>query len=391
MVSYRDKCYGRNDEVAEIYRLFQTGKDVLMPGPRRIGKTFVLDRLVEAAADYGYHAVKVEVAGCGDAQVFFRELCSQIGTRRSGGQKTIDWIKQRLWQMLEPRSNHDGPWYQPFINLDYETYFERLIKAMNDDTDTNWAILIDELPIFLKALHDRNLVVEARNFMNMTSRLRAGYPRVRWMITGSIGIEPLARAGEYMGVLAKYYPYELEPLTIEQAMSFIQDLAKEGQLCYRQIITDAEAQALVDAVGWQAAYYLDALSQKLSGSPSEDPIRAKQLVEEAVSRLLQPGEASNFGTWEEHLRKHYRDAERAIAFAVLNTLAKDSQGAGIDALLIAISRPGLTRNELKALLMRLHAEGFLTVTDLDDDCPLAMFRNPLLRRWWHRYPPQLNP
>jgi hypothetical protein len=210
------------------------------------------------------------------------------------------------------------------------------------------------------------------------------------MITGSIGIEPLARDGEYMGVLAKYHPYELQPLTVEQAKDFIQDLARDGQLPHRLTITNAEAQALVESVGWLAAYYLDALAQKLSGEPSEEPARAAQLVEEAASRLLQPSESATFGTWEEHLHKHYRDPDRAIASAILAALANYPQGMEIDTLLATINRADLTQDNLRALLTRLHVEGFLIVNDWDSDHLSAAFRNPLLRRWWKRYSPQIR-
>ncbi len=334
----------------------------------------------------------MEVAGCGDTRAFFRELCSKIGSRRSGGQGAITWFLQRLGQVVEPRSDHAGPWYQPFITLDHEAHFERLIKAMHDDRKRRWAVLIDELPIFLKALHDKGQdgVVAARNFMNLSSRLRADYPCVRWMITGSIGIEPLARAGEYMGVLAKYQAYELQPLTHAQAMEFVQDLARQGQLTHRQSITDAEAQALVAAAGWRVAYYLDALAQKLSGDPSDDPAQAERLVEQAASRLLEPAEAAVFGTWEEHLRKHYKDPERAVAFAALAALAPHSTGLTVDTLLATINRADLTRDGLFSVLKRLHVEGFITVADWDGDNPTIAFRNPLLRRWWHRYRPTSN-
>jgi hypothetical protein len=294
--------------------------------------------------------------------------------------------------VLEPRSDQGGPWYQPFLNLDHEAHFERLVKAMHGDQERQWALLIDELPIFLKALHDKGPdgLVEARDFMNWTSRIRANSPRVRWMITGSIGIEPLARAGGYMGVLAKYQPFELDPLTVEEAREFVRDLARDGQLPDRQIITDSEAQALADAVGWLAPFYLDALAQKLSGTPTDDPRQAADLVEEAASRLLQPVQSATFGTWEEHLRKHYRDAERTTAFAALAVLAKDPKGASIDTLLAALGRADLTRDDLRVLLARLHTEGFLTGTNWESEAPSTAFRNPLLRRWWLRYRPQAN-
>ncbi len=390
MTDYATKSYGRVEEVAAIYRHFTANRDVSMAGPRRLGKTFVLDRLAEAAGGLGWVAVKVEVGGCGDSRAFFRSLCNGIEGSRSGGRRAIAWIQQRLGQIIDPRSDSSGQWYQPLISLDHESYFERLIKALNDDHERRWALLIDELPIFLKALHDQGPegVVAARNFMNLSSRLRAAYPRVRWMITGSIGLEPLARAGDYMGVLAKFETFDLQPLSKTQAKEFVKDIAQEGRLLYRQTITDAEAEALVAAVGWRAAYYLEALAKKLSGEPCDDPNGAKKLVDEAVQQLLSPAEATTFGVWEEHLRKHYRDNQGAIAFAALTALSKTGDGLSIDALLAAIGRNDVTRAELRALLTRLHVEGFITMSDWDGDDPTAAFLNPLLRLWWKRFQPQ---
>jgi len=390
MINYAEKIYGRNREVAEIYKLFAAGRDVSMHGPRRLGKTFLLDRVVDAADGRGFNAIKVELAGCTDTRAVFRELCSRLGSRRSGRQRAADWFKQRLGQVAAPRSDQDGPWYQPFLNLDHETHFERLLQALHEDQENQWALLIDELPIFLKALHDKGPegLADARNFMNWTSRVRAAYPRVRWLITGSIGIEPLARTGEYMAVLAKYKPFELHPLILDEAIALVKDLASNGHLPNRNEITDAEARAIASAVGWLAPFYLDALAQQLSGTPAEDEAVAVQRVEEAATRLLDPSHSATFGTWEEHLRKHYRDPECGIAFSALAILAEQSQGTRVDTLLAAIGRQDLTGEALRTLLVRLHFDGFLIVSNWDGELPTAAFRNPLLRRWWKRFCPQ---
>lgn len=389
MIDYATKTYGRSREVNHIFKMFETDRDVAMPGPRRLGKTFVLDRIVDAAPAKQWIAVKVELAGCTDTRAVFRRLCDMVGRRQTGGSKTISWLRQHLSQLGAPRSDTTGPWYQALLSLDYETWFERLVRTLNDDKAHRWALLIDELPIFLKALHDRGPegVAQALSFMNLLSRLRDDNRRVRWLITGSIGIEPLARAGNYMGVLAKFDHFELEPLTQAQAEDFVKDLARLGRLANRSALTDAEATALVAAAGWRAAYYLDALSQKMSGSPSDDPAEAARLVEHAVERLLQPGQAASFGTWEEHIRKHYRDPDRLIAFEALAAIAAHPQGRSIDTILTSISRPELTRGQLHAVLTRLHTEGFITVQDWEGSDPVGAFRNPLLRRWWQRYPP----
>lgn len=392
MNNFSTKSYGRNAEVAEIYKMFDANRDVAMPGPRRLGKTFVLDRLVDAAAARGWVAVKVELAGCSDVRSVFRELCDKIGGKRTGGKQATAWFLQRLGQVFSPRQDSGGPWYQPFLGLDHVTYLERLIKAMNDDQTRRWALLIDELPIFLKALHDKGSdgVAAARDFMNLTSRLRVNNPKVRWMITGSIGIEPLAKEGNYMGVLAKYDTFSLEPLSRSQAIDYVKELAASGHLPHRNTISDDEAQALVDIVGWRSAYYLDALAQKLKGDPGTDAAKAQAAIDAALQRLLLPAETKAFGVWEEHLRKHYRDPDRGHAFAALAMLAPLAQGAAIDTIMAAISQPDLTRDGLHRLLTRLHVEGFLTVSSWDDPAATWAFHNLLLRRWWQRFPPQAN-
>ena len=391
-MDYSKKSYGRNAEVEAIYHRFSADKDLNMAGPRRLGKTFVLDRLVESAAPRGWVAVKVEVGGCNEPRSFFREMCGRIGSVRSGGEQVIAWLRQRLGQIAEPRTEPAGDWYQPLISLDHESYFERLVELLNADKTRRWALLIDELPIFLKALHDQGPsgVDAARNFMNLSSRLRARYPRVRWMITGSIGIEPLARAGNYLGVLAKFEPFDLQPLNDAEAREFVQDIAQAGRLLHRKRISDPEAEALVRAVGWRAAYYLEALAMKLDGEPSDDVGKAEQAIEQAMQKLLAPAEAATFGVWEEHLRKHYRDSDQRVAFAVLAALAESAAGLSLDSLLPAIGINTLTRAELRTVLGRLAVDGFISMADWDGDNPTVAFLNPLLRRWWHRHSPQVS-
>ena len=189
-MDYTKKSYGRNAEVKLIFTQFKAGVDIAMPGPRRLGKTFVLDRVVEAGPSQGWQVVKVEVAGSTATRGFFRQLCAKIADQRQWHKRTLDWFLQRLGQATDPRIDSTGNWHQAFSSLDHETYFERLVKVLHDDTEYRWALLIDELPIFLKALHDQGAqgIDAARNFMNQISRLRVDYPNVRWLITGSIGL-----------------------------------------------------------------------------------------------------------------------------------------------------------------------------------------------------------
>lgn len=390
MTDYTKKSYGRNAEVAEIFRLFKAGKDISQHGPRRLGKTFVLDRMVEQAESYGFICLKVDIAGCSEPKMVFRMLCDAIAVHRSISQKSFSWIKQRMAQVVSPRGEQVGPWYQPVLSLDWESYLERLLSALQDDSTYQWAILIDELPIFLKALHDKGEdgVNQARSFMNLFSRLRSAQPGVRWLVTGSIGIAPLARAGQYMGVLAKLHNYPLEPLTESQAIDYLQDLAQHGSLQVRKEITVPEAQAVIEAVGWRAAYYLEAFAQNLPANPETDPAKVQANMDAAMASLLKSHNKATFGTWEEHLHKHHSEQQRGLSFDVLNAIAPLETGLNLDALLGTLNNPPLKRESLRQHLMLLIDEGFLHQEPFGDDAAPYRFRIAALRLWWKTYRPQ---
>jgi len=390
MVDYTQKSYGRNAEVAEIFSLFKAGKDVSQHGPRRLGKTFVLDRMVEQGGAHGFICLKVEIAGCTEPKMVFRRLCEEISSHRGISSRTFGIITQRLAQVVNPRADQAGQWYQPLLSLDWEKYLERLLDGLQSDRKHRWAILIDELPIFLKALHDKGPegVNQARDFMNLFIRLCGKNPQVRWLVTGSIGITPLAKAGNYMGVLAKLHSYELEPLTEEQSVAFLQDLPQQGLPTGRWEITQQEAQAVIKAVGWRAAYYLEALAYRLPNRPEAETEKVQANINTAMESLLKTNNESAFGTWEEHIRKHHAPQQRSLSYGALNAIASREDGLGLDALHAALGDAALSRDALRQHMLRLVDEGFLYQEPMGDDDAPYRFRLIPLRLWWNKYRPQ---
>lgn len=392
MTDYTKKTYGRNAEVTKIFGLFKAGKDVSQHGPRRLGKTFVLDRMVEQANSHGFICLKVEIGGCSEPKKVFQQLCDAIAAHRPITRRPVTWVRQKMAQVTSPRNEQTGPWYQPILHLDWESYLERQLCALQDDEKHQWAILIDELPIFLKALHDKGEtgINQARDFMNLFSRLRSATPRIRWLITGSIGIAPLAQAGRYTGVLSKFYNFQLEPLDEEQAVAYLKDLAHLGLLQSRKVITDQEAKAIIETVGWLAAFYVEALAQQLPKNPETDPAKVQANIAAAMSSLLKHHNSPTFGTWEEHLRKHHSDRQRSLSFDILNALAHHETGLALDALLAALSDATLTRDTLRQHLLLLITEGFLYQELFGDDGSPYRFRLAPLRLWWKLYRPQAS-
>lgn len=388
MPDYTKKSYGRNDEVNHLFKLFHAGKDISQHGPRRLGKTFVLDRMVEQAANHGFICIKIEIAGCTEPKVLFRRLCEEIDRHRGIARYIVNAIAQRMTQVLSPKSEQSGPWYQAFIGMDWETYLNRLLNILNSDRHHKWAILIDELPIFLKSMHDKGEsgVIEARNFMNSFSVLRSKNSNVRWLITGSIGIDSLAQAGQYNGVLAKFKSVRLDPLSEEQAIDFLLDSGLQGIFPSRTTITKEEAKAVIEAVGWRSAYYLETFAHNLPENPETTPEKVQQNIQSAMDQMLQMHNRSTLNTWEEHIRKHHSREEAKFSFEILKHIAQIEEGLTIEAL-IRLLKTSVEEDVLYQQLLKLIDEGFLYNENLENQQSPYRFRIPILRLWWLRYRP----
>jgi uncharacterized protein len=393
MPSYKTRSYGRYLIVTEIFQCFIGKQNLSMPGPRRLGKSFVLDRIVESAPDFGYRAIKCDVAGLGSVKALYRYLCETISQHQASSTKAGQLISQRLSQFTNPRQEQGSTWYSQLIHLDHQSHLERQLANMSKDEGAKWVLLIDELPIFLKALHDTGSdgIMQARQVMNHLAQLQAKHPEIRWLVTGSIGFGPLAKQGQYEALLTKHTHFELSTLTENQAWDYLQDLATEGHLSGRSQISMIEKQIITTELRWLSAYYLREIASRLQGQPDDDPVRAKQGVEQALSRLMQPMDGHPLSVWEEHLRKHYTDEDRRLVMPMLNALAKQSSMT-VDALMAALAKPEIDKTKLLQCLQRLHVEGYVACSDWETASETASFQymNPLLRRYWRQYPLSLT-
>jgi hypothetical protein len=378
--------YGRRAETDAIFRRFDAGKNLLMPGPRRLGKTFVLERLEERGPDHGYVAVRFDVSHCRDEKEFFAKLCQAIEAKREHGDSLLASVQQRVKQLFHGSPAGSGPWWQTALNLNWETFADHLIGTLAEDLHHRWAVLIDELPVFLLHLEATpNGLAQVKSIAYRLREFRERFPRLRWLITGSIGIEPLARRGEYLGAFNNLEPFELHPLTPDAAHALLKDQAKQGFFEHRQRVSDREAEAIVAASGWLSAYYLEAFGKQLQGDPAEDSDTARERVDDARKRLLQPANRNYFETWPEHIRKNFSEPTRGRLFSLLAYLADFDTGLSSDGLLPALNDAALQRKDLLRLINILEEDGFLVS---DPEADRHHFRMELLRLWWKRYLPE---
>lgn len=373
--------HSREAERAQLTRKLEAGISIHMPAPRRIGKTWTLSRLARDLRGLGWQTVEVDVEGMDKPAEFARDLCMRIEAQSSIKERFKSHVTQRLNNIL------GGGWGDKPIDaigkVDPVEFAETLIAAL-DASGEKVVILVDEISYFFLALAEADPKA-AHRFAYKLRALQQRYRNVRWLITGSIGLDTIARRYDLEGAFVDFDTFVLEPFSKDEARSYMRDPIIQQQFNHVFDADDADFDAMFDELGWLAPYYLRMVANEVRPSQvhGDGTFHAtRRDFEIAFERLLQPNRRSEFAVWREHIRKNLPAPDRALAERILNMLSAVVSGEQADTLLaqIAQSDASVTRRQLLDILSMLTNDGLITKSD-----KRYAFRSGLVRRFWNEY------
>lgn len=365
--------YDRIQDCENIWKLLRDCRNVLMLAPRRVGKTQLLHRLKEQAEAQGFRAVVFEVAGFRDEKAFLQRLCEAIQSELGTGRKLFALLRQRLDHLAKGGSED---WRQLLLNTNWPEFAESLLQALDQEQDRNWLIMVDEIAIFVRDLIRSGAPDRAHTFLYWLRNMQQTYRNIRWIYSGSIGLDAVARRSDIEGALVDMEIYPLGPFDRFAATGFIGQLAEREDCAF-----DPEAaDLLMDKLGWLSPYYLEKLARKSIGKRGSAAKVDVAAVAAAVEDLLNLNHRTYWATWREHLTKNFDDPERTHLFSVLNEISRRPQGASWGTLLNRLSAAAVDGKSLSELLDILDGDGFI-VADNDS----YRFLMPMLGAWWQRH------
>jgi hypothetical protein len=362
----------------------QKGRSILMLAPRRIGKTWLLQRLAEDLQKDGV-AILCSAEGMTSEAQFLEALCKKIEDAAKIHGAAVGRLKQ-LWDNVRTQDLSQG--WKKVLRTDWKAFASTLIARMAAQ-DQATVILVDELALFVLALQKRDPDA-AHAFLYHLRALRQQHPKVRWVFTGSIGLDVVARRTEIEGALVDLQAFTLDPLSADEAAAFLDHLSSNGQIMH-PFDLDADGMAhLAAELGWLAPYYIERVAHemRLSGAntASGRPLATPGDLDAAFARLLAPDRRIYFATWREHLEKNFPPEEVAQLRLILDACAATAAGELLDTLQAMLSGPphALSLPTLRDRLTALVNNAFL-VEAAQDDRTRFRFRSGLLRRYWLRY------
>ncbi|MBX3667339.1 MAG: AAA-like domain-containing protein [Rhodocyclaceae bacterium] len=374
-------CFDRDKDSARLWAQFDKGRSVLMLAPRRIGKTVLLNRLRNESADRGYRAIVLDVQGFREEKDFFRQMCAAIQEELGFGASVLASLGERLRRTVRG-SDETTDWRQLLLHTDWHEFARHLLSQLDQDKEGKpWLVLLDEIPIFALALLETHGHARVQDFLYALRQFRQAHRNVRWLFTGSIGLDSVARRHSVEGALNDLEAYPLKPFDAPTALNFLYYVAAAND---RHLSPDA-ACYIADRLGWLSPYYLEKAAEEACQRLDRGQTIAIDAAACAVDALLDLDKRTYWSTWREHLDRNFADPERTHLFTVLAVIARAPEGrASRDTLLGELNRTAsVSEAQLRGYLHTLEADGYL-----ENGAAASLhyaFRMGLLRDWWLRY------
>ncbi len=392
--------FGRESIVARLQEIL-ANDDILLLGPRRIGKTSAARAVMKKVRAAGWRAIEINVASCVDESGFLDKLEAALQpelsslTARSAGAigEALAAIGRRIKSVKIPLPGAGSlgvelgeggaeDWTQVACDV------LQLIAQMEE----RWLIYVDELPILLfNMIRNDPLtgVQRVRRFLDWFRNDVRALPdarKLRWLISGSVGLDTLVQEHGMADTINSLNHQGLEPFSTEVAVAMLVELADQ----YRIPLSEDDAGSIVTAVQWPQPYYLQATFHHLRSLIGANPgASAASLIEQAMDKLVQPGADNDFHHWQGRLSQQLSRADADHAQAMLNLAARDPSGARPESLLAALEeRMGeATTEQARRTFIRLRdilQRDAYWWPDESSGAKRYRFRLEPLRRWWLR-------
>ena len=370
--------FNRTHEMAAFWSDLETD-NLLLLAPRRVGKTSLMKKMGENAKEHDFTPVFVDVSDCADELRFVQRLYGAILDNHFGDRlwnqikdswlgKTVERVQKIGGGGFNLEFRPDGP--------SWTRLGEELANALSK-LDGRWLIQIDELPVFVLRLLNKDEPADrarVHEFLYWMRRLRQQHTTVRWMLAGSVGLDTVSARLNAADAINDLHIRRLDAFDPATADALLVALSSS----YRVVIEEAVRTHVITRTGWPAPYYLQLIFHQL-----RDIARAvtNADVDQAIQDLLSPHHRNYFDYWRQRLYEELGTVDADTAVALLHRCCRTPAGSTRRTLSLALAKelPDARAREDKLgyLLDVLQNDGYLVEAQ-----SRFSFRSPLIREYW---------
>lgn len=351
-------------QITERLQRALKAEHVLFLAPRRTGKTSVLLNLRNHAV---HPAVFLDLEGFNHPKYWIEAMAGALSEMRD--QPWLRTLKNAEGVITRLQSE-----VLQITEADWMDKATRLMNALEDLEAPVW-FLLDEFPVMIDKIaitHGKEMASTTMGWMRRLRQQNTGSP-VRFLLTGSIGLDAVLRHHGIRGPANDLRREFLTPLPADEALELALRLARDNHVP----LNESLAREYIERLGparWPFFIQLFVAELQDAGPTPEQPADLDRIYQ-AVAYGRRNQYADNMWT---RLREVFTESEAAIAREVLRTVA--GAAAGVFPEDIRARLPNVDELDFDYVLEALGHDGYLAEAD---DGRILFFSN-LLRDFWRR-------
>jgi uncharacterized protein len=388
-----DRFWGRERELTLFIKDLDAGANILLVAQRRIGKTSLMHQVSRQIQDR-YLCLHVDLEQSGSAADAIAELSA--ATRQDA--KLWDKTKKIFGNILQSIDKVDSLQVAGLkIALrggltggDWQDKGDRLLEALAN-ADRPVVIFFDEVPILVSRLlkgedfvitpERRRQVDEFMSWLRANSQKYQG--KVRMVLTGSIGLEPILRQAGLSATINHLAPFELGYWSAETARGCLAALAQNYGVIFAPGAIDRILENLGVLVPYHVQMFFDSIDRHCT--LQELQVVSVEVIDEVYqAKMLGVRGQSNLSHLEERLRMVLGQSLYPLALDLLTETAVVG-GLTVEAIRILGQESSIDLGNYRSIddacrdvLMVLEHDGYL---ELRQDG--YVFVSKLIRDWWN--------
>jgi hypothetical protein len=379
-----DDFFPRNKIVNLIYRRLDSGANVYMAAPRRMGKTAIMRHLEDSPRD-NYEFKYLITESVDNPIIYFKHLSDSLHHLKSLSKKSIDAIK-RFMPEFERVSVITTGVELKFVEMKFAERhkvfedFKRLIKDLDTQGKTV-IIMVDEFPQAVENILRAHGKGMAEQFLQFNREIRhQGNNNIRFLLTGSIGLPMIAEKLAATKAINDLNVVEIPPLSWDEATQLIITLLDYEKVSYEEGVLDY----LLDKLEWFVPFHIQLLAQALIDAyfETEETVN-KTVIDNAFAQIIDKRNDIYFSHYYSRLATTFEAKnEYDFALAVLKELSQQ------DKLTVPEVRELAKKYKLldnyHPVLRTLAFDGYIFGSQKEGET-VYRFTSPVLRLWWREY------
>jgi len=368
--------FGREQEIEYVWNLINKGNNIMLPSPRRVGKTSFAFKMLEKAKRADWLTVNINLEQYNELEFineFVKQLISQstIEKVKQGGEKLLEQIKQ-----LKPKIAYEGV----EVSWEWQSQKKDLYEKLTNLLDHKKPVLIflDELTVLLsKLIEQDNGIDKVTDLLHWMRALRIkNASKIKWIYCSSVGIENFTHTYNISESLNDVSNYYLKSFDNTTSKNMLIELGKNNAVNLNELVIDA----IIEKLDYCLPFFLQIMYEKISYLVKvEGKEQDETIVTEAYNRII---EEKHFNTWIERLEKQYGDLANH-SFTLLKHICQEKKGSKRTNLQNQLEAKINDREKVESVLSRLlymlKNDGYLI-----EEEGLYKFRSPLLRDFWFK-------